>query len=115
MGPILLPEDILFSNIVGFHLKHSADHDYAILASPLDEVSMNSLTHITWREFERAIHRAAYITRSALESEGAPSTGYVVSLLASTDVIVYQATILGIMRSGNIVSAVNSFSPIETN
>lgn len=115
MGPVLPPKDILLPNIIDFHLEHNADCKYAILTSPLEEDLKNVPTNITWREFGRAVHRAAYTTRTALKSEGAPSAGNVVSLLASTDVILYQATVLGIIQSGNIVNAMHSCFSIETN
>ena len=93
-GSITIPETI------EFHWKHNADLPAFAFSRDGQEYA-ESITEISFLEFGRACHRVAHYIDSKFQSEGGRP---VVALIALTDTLVYQATCVGIMKAGFIVS-----------
>lgn len=98
-------DTIPFPVLIDFHNQHNRDYPYAIL-SPHAPSDALKLTAVTWGDFFRAVTRGAYLV-NPLTPGGMPSrAGRVIAVLAVADSLVYQALVLAIVRSGNIVSRV---------
>lgn len=101
--PIPLDRSIPFAGMVDFHAKHNPTRPYAILAPTSD--AGGSTSNVSWLEFSRATHRAAHLINPIVNGRQQIPAGKVIGIFALTDSIVYQAIVMGIVRSGNIVSA----------
>ena len=88
-GTVNIPETI------EFNWKHNADH----LAYVYNEDGTDNVTEITHLEFGRACHRVAHALRPDFDLTTRPTVG----LIALTDVLLYQATVIGMMRANIVV------------
>ena len=113
-----LDGSISFGQLVDFHLEHNPAWNYAILA--LSTSGSAEPIHITYAELTKAVHRAAHVISPV--KDGVPSLGTrnVIAIFASTDTLLYQAIVLAVLRSGNIVSCVlyphrdrRTYSPMQ--
>ena len=89
-GTVNIPETI------EFNWKHNADHP----AYVYNEDGTDNVTEITHLEFGRACHRVAHALRPNFDP-----TRPTVGLIALTDVLLYQATVIGMMRANLVVGA----------
>jgi len=92
-GTITLPETI------EFHWQHNANLPTYVFHEQGKDT--NDITEITYLEFGRASHRVANFMNDKFPSiTGRP----VVAFMALTDSLLYQAILVGLMKSGFIVS-----------
>jgi acyl-CoA synthetase (AMP-forming)/AMP-acid ligase II len=88
-----LDGSILFKEIPDFHLQHNPTNSFFVYA----EDGGDNVRHITFLEFGRAVHRAAFAVSSLGMTPGP------VALLALTDVPTYDALFFGLMKAGFVV------------
>ena len=79
-----------------FHAEHNRDRPFAQFPS----ISGTGVTRVSFTELAETTHRIANILRP--NREGAD--GEVVGVLIHCDVLLYVATLLGIIRAGLVVS-----------
>ena len=94
-GTVNIPETI------EFNWKYNADHP----AYVYNQDGTDTVTEITHLEFGRACHRVAHALRPNFDLSTRPTVG----VIALADVLLYQATVVGIMRA-NLVVRPFSFS-----
>ena len=63
--------------------------------------SLGAFTSISFLELARAAHRAGHLTRS---SQPPGLHNEVVAIIANLDTLLYQTTVIGMMRAGIVVS-----------
>ena len=88
-GTVNLPETI------EFNWKHNANHPAFVYS----EDGTNHITEISNLEFGRACHRAAHALRPGHNTTIRPT----VAFIALTDVLLYQAIVIGMMRANIVV------------
>ena len=89
-GTVNIPETI------EFNWKHNADHPAFVFSEDGTDI-VSEITHL---EFGRACHRIAHSIRPNFDLT---STRPTVGIIALTDVLLYQATVIGIMRANIVV------------
>ena len=94
--PVCAPVDgtVNIPETIEFNWKHNADHPVYVY----NEDGTDDVTEITHLEFGRACHRVAHALRPNLDS-----TRPTVGLIALTDVLLYQATVIGMIRANLVV------------
>ena len=98
-GTVNVPETIEFNWI------HNADYPVYVYSGEDGE-----LTEISNLEFGRACHRAAHALRPGYY---ATATRPTVGFIALTDVLLYQAVVIGMMRTNIVVRSLSSFIYIK--
>lgn len=95
--PVLPPinDTINVHETIEFHWKHNAE----IPAFVYNEDGSSEITEISFLEFGRAVHRAAHILRPNRQG----IDGEVVAFIALSDVVVYHAIFVGLMKAGLVV------------
>ena len=95
--PIYAPLDgtVNIPETIEFNWKHNADYP----AFVYNQDGTDNVTEITHLEFGRACHRVAHALRPNFDLTTRPTIG----LIALTDVLLYQATVIGIMRANLVV------------
>ena len=88
-GTVNVPETIEFNWI------HNADYPAFVYS----EDGANHITEISNLEFGRACHRAAHALRPGYATAIRPTVGFI----ALTDVLLYQAIVIGMMRANIVV------------
>ena len=88
-GTVNIPETIEFNWI------HNADYPAFVYS----EDGTNHITEISNLEFGRACHRAAHALRPGYATATRPTVGFI----ALTDVLLYQAIVIGMMRADIVV------------
>jgi hypothetical protein len=83
-----------------FHRKHNLQESLYVFS--LDP-AIEEPTRVSFEEFGRACGRVAQFVRPGRVGHGPEGT--IVGLLLVTDVLLYQAMIVGIMTSGYVVRA----------
>ena len=94
-GTVNIPETI------EFNWKHNADYPAFVYS----EDGTTHITEISNLEFGRACHRAAYAIRPGCATTTRPTVGFI----ALTDVLLYQAIVIGMMRANIVVRTCVSF------
>lgn len=89
-GTVNIPETI------EFNWKYNADYP----AFVYNEDGTDHITEISNLEFGRACHRAAFALRPECDTTTRPTVGFI----ALTDVLLYQAIVIGMMRANIVVS-----------
>ncbi|KAG6828273.1 putative NRPS-like protein biosynthetic cluster [Tricholoma furcatifolium] len=93
-SPILPPiEDLLIPEAIDFNFKHNAEQPFFVFSNPEAPSRTQIVTHL---EFGRAAHRMAHILRPNRAGED----GDIVAIVALSDVILYQAIVVGCMIAG---------------
>lgn len=102
MSPIAPSLDnVPFPLLVDFHNSRNAEETYAVLVPPS---SAGGLVQVTFQDLYKGVIRAAQ-SLNPLTLDGTPTrTGKVIAVLALADNLIYQTVVMGIVRSGNIVS-----------
>lgn len=80
---------------IEFHWKHNAE----LPVFAFNEDGSSDVTEISFLEFGRAVHRAAHVLRPNRQG----NDGEVVAFIALSDVVVYQAVFIGLMKAGLVV------------
>ena len=95
--PVYAPLDgtVNISETIEFNWKHNADYP----AFVYNEDGTNHITEISNLEFGRACHRAAHALRPEYNTTIRPT----VAFIALTDVLLYQAIVIGMMRANIVV------------
>ncbi|EIW80241.1 acetyl-CoA synthetase-like protein [Coniophora puteana RWD-64-598 SS2] len=88
-----LDHSLLLYEVVDFHIDNNPT--VPIYVYP-DDQSPDGVTHISFLEFGRAVHRAAHILRPGREGP----EGEVIALIANVDTLLYQAIVVGMMKAG---------------
>jgi len=91
-GTVNIPETI------EFNWKHNADYPAFVYHN---EDGTDHVTKISHLEFGRACHRAAHALRPECDTTTRPT----VAFIALTDVLLYQAIVVGMMRADLVVSS----------
>ncbi|KAI4521212.1 acetyl-CoA synthetase-like protein [Schizophyllum commune Loenen D] len=86
-----LEDNLPLADVVDFHLEHNPDKTCYACAEP-----DGTLREITYREFGRAVHRAAHALRPAQQG----ADGAVVAIIALSDTVLYHAITIGLMKAG---------------
>ena len=89
-----LEDNLPLADVVDFHLEHNPDKTCYACAEPDGTVH-----EITYREFGRAVHRAAHALRPAQQG----ADGAVVAIIALSDTVLYHAITIGLMKAGLVV------------
>jgi hypothetical protein len=87
-GSVTIPETI------EFNWKYNADYPAFVYSE-----DGNDITEISNLEFGRACHRAAHALRPGYDTTTRPT----VAFIALTDVLLYQAIVIGMMRANLVV------------
>jgi acyl-coenzyme A synthetase/AMP-(fatty) acid ligase len=97
--PILPPIDDkpTILETLDFHVANNPDHAMYTYSESAED---KNITSISYLEFTHATHRIAH----ALRPNHQGSDGQVVGVIMLVDSLLYQATTVGLMRSGLIVS-----------
>ena len=90
-GTVNIPETIEFNWI------HNADYPAFVYS----EDGTNHLKEISNLEFGRACHRAAHVLRPGYATAIRPTVGFI----ALTDVLLYQAIVIGMMKANIVVGS----------
>ena len=96
-NPICAPLDgtVYTPETIEFNWKHNADHPAYVFCQD----GSDNVTEISHLEFGRACHRIAHAVRPNFDLTTRPTVG----LIALTDVLLYQATVVGLMRANLVV------------
>ena len=97
--PVYAPLDdtVNIPETIEFNWQHNAEYP----AFVYNEDGTNHITEISHLEFGRACHRAAHALRPGHNTITRPT----VAFIALTDVLLYQAIVLGMMRANMVVRA----------
>ena len=96
-GTVNIPETIEFNWI------HNADYPAFVYS----EDGTHHITEISNLEFGRACHRVAHALRPGYAAATRPTVGFI----ALTDVLLYQAMVIGMMRANIVVHSLFSKFP----
>ena len=101
-NPICAPLDgtVNIAETIEFNWKHNADHPTYVY----NQDGTDNVTEITHLELGRACHRVAHALRPNFDLTTRPTVG----LIALTDVLLYQATLIGMMRANLVVCLFSS-------
>jgi len=96
-NPVYAPLDgtINVPETIEFNWKHNADYPAFVYS----EDGTNHVTEISNLEFGRACHRGAHALRPGRDTTTRPTVGFI----ALTDVLLYQAIVIGMMRANIVV------------
>jgi acyl-CoA synthetase (AMP-forming)/AMP-acid ligase II len=100
-NPLVPPTDgtVTLPEAFAFHAKHNSDRTlYAFHKDGADE-----LTNVNYFEFLRAADRVAHYIRPGRRG----SEAEVMAVVALSDTLLYEAVIIGLLRAGVVVRALN--------